>query len=287
MRKLLIVGLGIALGSGALAGTATSANGEPPKPAPSTTQKIQRRPPTAVRYTDLAITNIGTQIIGCRIQVTWTNKGTTKIDANVTQRVEIVNVPDPQQVVTTEHVVLEPGASFVHLADPSLVVHGATQVLAWIDVSNVLGESQARRANNSATRTLTCGRSQPDLVASTVKFELKTTTQDAAGHTCKILRLKPVVLNIGTAPTNTPFTVVVEADSGPGRSWSRVYQQTVSSMTVGQTLTLGGTDYDTCLWFVNNPQMTPNDGRRFRLTVDTTNQVRESDETNNETVSPY
>ncbi len=287
MRQLLIVGLGIGLVSGALAGTAASASGEPPKPAPSTTQKIQRRPPMAVRYTDLAITNIGTQIVGCRIKVTWTNKGTTKIDANVTQRVEIVNVPDPQQVVTTEHVVLEPGASFVHLADPSLVVHGATQVLAWIDVSNVLGESQARRANNSATRTLTCGRPQPDLVPSTVRFELKTTTQDADGHTCKIVRLKPVILNIGTVPASTPFTIVVEADSGIGRSWSKVYQQTVSSMTAGQTLTLGGTDYDTCLWFVNNPQMPPNDVRRFRLTVDTTNQVRESDESNNQTTSIY
>ncbi len=288
MRRGTIVGLGIGFGLCIAAASAAAAGGAPPRPTPATTQKMPRRPPAGVvLYTDLAIDRIGVKIPGCRIEVTWTNKGTRKIDAVVTQRVEILAPPEPQQVVTTQHVVLEPGASFVHLADPSLVVHGAQQVLAWIDVSNVLGESQARRANNSATRTVTCGRAQPDLYPSKIDFQVLSTTQDTAGHTCKVLRGRPVILNLGTAPVSTPFTVRVETDNGLNRTWVGIYQKTVSALAVGGSLTLDPFETDTCLWFAKNPQMPANSPRRFRFTVDTGNQVHESLEDNNQEIFSY
>jgi len=287
MTQLTTLGRGFTLVLCAFFAGQTAPGAEPPKPAPSKMRKptIGRAPATPVGP-DLAIASLGADIRTCQIQVTWINKGSTPIDVSVTQRVEIHGQP-LQQVVSTPHVVLQPGASFTYDAGPELVIHGAQEALAWIDVTNVLGEPQARRANNAATRTLTCGRAQPDLYPSNMLFDVKSTTTDSQGRTCKVLRAKPVILNIGTAPITTPFKIKVEADSGAGGSWVSYYEPTIDAMAVGQSLTLSGFEVDTCVWFVHDPQMPANERRRFRLTVDSLSQIHESKEDNNQNVLYY
>lgn len=272
----------------ALSAAATAIAG-PPKPTAAAHPPLPR--PTAQTvpiYTDLAMSRIWTDTQTCRLWVTWENKGTRSIDATLKERVEVYSQPKRTDE-GMNHVVLAPGQSFSHGvgADPGVVISGATEVLAQIDVDNVLGESVARRENNAIYRTVTCGRTRPDLYPSTLEFTVKTTTTDAQGHTCKILRVKPVILNIGTAPVRTPFQVKVEADSGAGRSWVAYHTATVNSMSVGQRLVLNGFEIDTCFWFLHNPTMPANSMLRFRLTVDATNTVPESQEDNNQGTVPY
>lgn len=272
--------LGLAV---ALSAAATAIAG-PPKPTAAVQAPLPRPSAQAVPiYTDLAMARIYTDTQTCRLWVTWENKGTRSIDATLKERVSVHTQPYRTDE-GMNHVVLAPGQSFSHAvgAGPGFVISGATEVLAHIDVDNVLGESVTRRENNAIYRTVTCGRAQPDLYPSTVEFTVKTSTTDAQGHACKLLQAKPVILNIGTAPVRTSFQVKVETDSGAGRAWVSRHTTTVSSMTVGQRRVLDGFQIDTCLWFVHNPNMQPNSPRRFRLTVDSGGAVRESQEDNNE-----
>ena len=96
-----------------------------------------------------------------------------------------------------------------------------------------------------------------------------------------------MILNIGTAPVRKQFKVKVETDSGANRAWVLRHTATVDSMTVGQRRVLDGFEIDTCLWFAQNPNMLPNDMRRFRLTVDPTNAINESQEDNNQGTVGY
>jgi len=273
----------------ALVGAVAAAAGEPPKPAPSTTRKLPRyKAPATALVKDLAMSAVFVDGQTCRLWVTWKNEGTVKIDASLMERVEVYTQPKRTNE-GMNHVVLEPGQTFSHAvgSGAGVVISGPTEVLAQIDVGNALNESQARRANNAIYRTVTCGQVQPDLYPSQITYELEQTSTDAQGHTCKIVHLRPVILNIGTAAVTVPFKVKVEGDKGPGRAWEKVYEASVPGIGVGETLTLSGTDTDTCFWFLDNPQMQPNDVRRFRLTVDSAGNVPESQEGNNQAVSIY
>lgn len=281
--KPLLLGIALAVG------VATTTPAAPPRPTVATQKPpLVATPHTVPLYTDLALSNVWTDPQTCRLWVSWENKGTRSIDATLKERIEVYSQPERTDE-GMNHVVLAPGQSFSHGvgADPGVVISGATEVRAQIDVDNVLGETGARRGNNSIYRTVTCGRSMPDLYPSTIQFTVKMTATDAQGHTCKVLRVKPVILNIGSAPARGPFEVKVEADSGAGRSWVTYHTATVDSMAVGQRRVLDGFEIDTCFWFIHNPTMLPNDVRRFRLTVDTTNAVHESQEDNNQGVIAY
>jgi len=285
MKRFTVVGL--ALGLICTAAT-TTAGTEPPKPAPSNRQVLKQRPPVALLFKDIAMDEIRVDAQTCRLWVTWKNVGTAKIDAQLKERVEVYSQPN-QMVEHMNHVVLDPGKTFSHAVGGSagIVIQGPTEVRAQIDVGNVLNESQVRRGNNSIYRTVNCGQVQPDLYPSTLEYVLQSTSTDTQGHTCKIVRVKPVVLNIGTAAVAVPFKVKMEADKGVNRSWEKFYETPVPGIGVGETLTLNGTDIDTCFWFIANPQMPPNDVRRFRLTVDSANDVPESQEGNNQGVKIY
>jgi hypothetical protein len=290
MDRLLTNVLGFGLTVGMVLAPAVPASSASQKAAPSTGQKMQQRPPSAAvpMTTDIAITGLTADAGTCRIWVTWTNKGTTKINAVLKERVEIHAQPS-QKVESMNQVVLEAGASFSHGvgANPGLTISGVQEVLAWIDVDSVLRESD--EANNSVTRTLTCGqgRAQPDLIPSTITFVVKSTTIDTQGHTCKVLKLKPVIKNIGTAGASKTFTVKLEADTGLGQSSVAYHDYLVPGLAEGATLALADFEVDTCLWFVKNPQLPANSVRRFRLTVDSRKDVTESREDNNDTIAIY
>jgi len=285
MKRFAVVGLGLGL---ICTAATTTAGTEPPKRAPSNRQVLKQRPPVALLVKDIAMHEIRVDAQTCKLWVTWKNVGTAKIDANLKERVEVYSQPN-QMVEHTNHVVLEPGKTFTHAVGGSagIVIQGPTEVRAQIDVGNVLNESVARRGNNSIYRTVTCGQVQPDLYPSKLEYVLQSTSTNAQGHTCKIVRVKPVVLNIGTAAVVVPFKVKIEADKGPNRAWEKFYEDSVAALGAGQKTTMSGTDIDTCFWFIDNPQMPPNDTLRFRFTVDSSDNVPESQEGNNQTVTIY
>lgn len=259
--------------------------GEKKKNIPTTTSAQQQsaQPATKPLIVDIAMDDIFVDA-QCRLWVRWINKGTVKIDKVLRETVFAYGTPI--QSDSANHVVLEPGAVFAHGvgADPGFKISGAATVTATIDANGVLNESNFRKGNNSLTKSIPCGKALPDLMPTYISCHTLQSYVDAQNHSCKVFEVSITIKNFGNKDITTPFTVIMERDSGANLSYVPMGTYNIPGLAAGAQLVLvPKKQSDTCFWLLSNPTLN-HVSPRIRVTVDSGNSVVESLENNNQTV---